>query len=96
MYPHFEKHILQTLQNKITTNDYIIVIGDFNINYNSKNYVKLCSEMLKYKLKQYSKKYTTINNTTIDLLFTNLEVDKVNYFFSQWSDHNILQCQIKI
>ena len=96
LYTHFEKHLLSTLQKKITANDHIIVIGDFNIQYNSKNYIKLCSEMSKYKLKQYSTKYTTINNTTIDLIFTNLEVDKVNYFFAHWSDHNIIQCQIKI
>ena len=95
-YPHFEKHILETLQKNITANDHIIVIGDFNIDYNSKNYIKLCSQMSKYKLKQHSTKYTTINNTTMDLLFTNLQVEKVNYFFAHWSDHNIIQSQMKI
>ena len=96
LYHQFEKHILKTLENKIATNDNVIILGDFNIQYNSNNYIKLCSQMLKYNLKQHSTKYTTINNTTIDLLFTNLQVDKLNYFFSHWSDHNILQCQIKI
>ena len=52
--------------------------------------------MSKYNLKQHSTKYTTINNTTIDLLFTNLEIEQINYFYSHWSDHNILQSQITI
>ena len=92
-YHHFRKHINQILNKK---DENIIIIGDFNIEYNTKNYFKLCSQMSKYNLKQHSTKYTTINNTTIDLLFTNLEIEQINYFYSHWSDHNILQSQITI
>ena len=95
-YNHFEKHINQILIQKVQKDENIIIIGDFNIEYNTKNYFKLCSQMSKYNLKQHSTKYTTRNNTTIDLLFTNLEIEQINYFYSHWSDHNILQCQIII
>ena len=84
------------LHKKVEQDQNIIIIGDFNIQHNTKNYFKLCSQLSKYNLKQHITKYTTINNTTIDLLFTNLEIEKINYFFSHWSDHNILQCQITI
>ena len=95
-YHHFEKHIKQILHKKVQKDENIIIIGDFNIEYNTKNYFKLCSQMSKYNFKQQSTKYTTINNTTVDLLFTNLEIEEINYFYSHWSDHNILQCQINI
>ena len=95
-YHHFKNHINQILHKKIEKDQNIIIIGDFNIEYNTKNYFKLCSQMSKYNLKQHITKYTIINNTTIDLLFTNLEIEQINYFYSHWSDHNILQCQITL
>ena len=95
-YDQLQKHLTNIMQEKITQNEKIIIIGDFNIQYNSSNYLKLCSHMLKYNLTQHSTKYTTINNTTIDLIFTNLQIEKINYFYAHWTDHNMLQCQLKI
>ena len=56
--------------------------------------MKLCADLLKYNLQQHVNKYTTINNITIDLIFTNLEIKKINTFFAHWPDHNMLQIQI--
>ena len=58
--------------------------------------MKLCSKLLKYNLLQHINKYTTINNTTIDFIFTNLQIQTINILYAHWSDHHILQCQLNI
>ena len=91
-----EKHLIQLLDKEIITSHNLIVLGDFNIQYNSSNYMNLCSKLLKYNLQQHVNKYTTINNTTIDFIFTNLQIQIINILYAHWSDHHILQCQLNI
>ena len=91
-----EKHLIQLLDKEIITSHNLIVLGDFNIQYNSSNYMKLCSKLLKYNLQQHVNKYTTINNTTIDFIFTNLQIQIINILYAHWSDHHNLQCQLNI
>ena len=93
-YQQIQKHLIPIIHNEYSCNKDIIRIGDFNIPYNSPIYMKLCADLLKYNLRQHVNKYTTINNTTIDLIFTHLEIKKINTFFAHWSDHNMLQIQI--
>ena len=93
-HQQIQKHLIPIIHNEYSRNKDIILIGDFNIPYNSPIYMKLCADLLKYNLRQHVNKYTTINNTTIDLIFTNLEIKKINTFFAHWSDHNMLQIQI--
>ena len=95
-YLQIEKHLIQLLDKEIITSNNLIVLGDFNIQYNSRNYMKLCSKLLKYNLQQHVNKYTTINNTTIDFIFTNLQIQTINILYAHWSDHHILQCQLNI
>ena len=95
-YLQIEKHLIQLLDKEIITSNNLIVLGDFNIQYNSSNYMKLCSKLLKYNLQQHVNKYTTINNTTIDFIFTNLQIQIINILYAHWSDHHILQCQLNI
>ena len=93
-YQQIQKHLIPIIHNEYSRNKDIILIGDFNIPYNSPIYMKLFVDLLKYNLQQHVNKYTTINNTTIDLIFTNLEIKKINTFFAHWSDRNMLQIQI--
>ena len=93
-YSQTEKHLIPLIQKEYSLNKNIIVIGDFNIPYNSNSYFKICSQLLKYNLKQHIHKCSTTNNSTIDLLFTNLQIEKINILYAHWSDHNILQFQI--
>ena len=95
-YLQIEKHLIQLLDKEIITSNNLIVLGDFNIQYNSSNYMKLCSKLSKYNLQQHINKYTTINNTTIDFIFTNLQIQTINILYAHWSDHHILQCQLNI
>ena len=95
-YLQIEKHLIQLLDKEIITSNNLIVLGDFNIQYNSSNYMKLCSKLSKYNLQQHVNKYTTINNTTIDFIFTNLQIQLINILYAHWSDHHILQCQLNI
>ena len=95
-YLQIEKHLIQLLDKEIITSNNLIVLGDFNIQYNSSNYMKLCSKLSKYNLQQHVNKYTTINNTTIDFIFTNLQIQTINILYAHWSDHHILQCQLNI
>ena len=93
-YQQIQKHLIPLIHNEYSCNKDIILISDFNIPYKSPAYMKLCAKLLKYNLRQHVNKFTTINNTTIDLIFTNLEIKKINTFYAHWSDHNMLQFQI--
>ena len=95
-YLQIEKHLIQLLDKEIITSNNLIVLGDFNIQYNSSNNMKLCSKLSKYNLQQHVNKYTTINNTTIDFIFTNLQIQTINILYAHWSDHHVLQCQLNI
>ena len=39
---------------------------------------------------------TNIKNTTIDFIFTNLQIQTINILYAHWSDHLILQFQLTI
>ena len=93
-YLQLQKHLLPIIEKEYKLNKNIIIIGDFNVPYNSNTYLKLSSELLKYNLRQYVDKYTTTNSSTIDLIFTNLQVHKINILYAHWSDHNLLQFHI--
>jgi len=93
-YTNFINHLLPKIQNEYLINKNIIIIGDFNIQHNSNDYLKLCSNLAKYKLQQHVNKYTTINNTTIDFVFTNMQIQQISILYAHWSDHNIIQLQI--
>ena len=55
-YEQLQKHITHLINNKCSHNKNIIIIGDFNIPYNSPNYIKLCTDLLKYNLRQHVNK----------------------------------------
>ena len=93
-YTNLINHLLPKIHTEYLINKDIIILGDFNIQHSSNDYIRLCSNLAKYKLQQYIHKYTTINNTTIDFVFTNMLIDKINILYAHWSDHNIIQLQI--
>ena len=92
-YTQFEKHITSATENKYTLCQNIIILSNFNIQYNSNNYVRLCNKLSNYHL-QHVTKYTTINNSTIYFAFTNLELHSINNFYAHWSDHYMIQLQL--
>ena len=93
-YTNLINHLLPIIHKEYSNTKDIIILGDFNIQQHSSNYYKLCSNLAKYKIQQYVNKYTTIHNTTIDFMFTNMQIEKINIFYAHWSDHNIIQVQI--
>ena len=96
LYCDFEKHIIPLIKQEHKTCQNIILAGDFNIHYLSNTYKQLCTKLSEYNLQQHVTKCTTINNSTIDYIFTNLEVHKLNIFYTHWSDHYIIQVQLKL
>ena len=93
-YNQFEKHITSVIEKKITLCRNIILLGDFNLQYNSTNYLKLCNQVSKYNLKQHITKFTTINNSTIDFVFTNIQLESIDNFYAHWSDHHMIQFKV--
>ena len=93
-YNNLYKHLLPKIHKEYETNKNILILGDFNIQQDTNDYITLCSNLAKYNLKQHINHYTTINNTTIDFVFTNIHINKINILYSHWSDHNIIQLQI--
>ena len=93
-YKKLEKHITTKIDKKIPLCPNTILLGDFNIQYNSPQYKKLCAKLSNYNLKQYVTNYTTINNTTIDFVFTNIPLQMINSFYAHWSDHYMIQFKI--
>ena len=49
-YQQIQKHLIPVIHNEYSCNKDIILIGDFNIPYNSPIYMKLCADLLKYNL----------------------------------------------
>ena len=87
--------ILETkIHKEYLTNKDILILSDFNIQHHTNDYLRLCSNLAKYNIKQYIHKYTTIHNTTIDFVFTNMQIKKINILYAHWSDHNIIQLQM--
>ena len=93
-YTNLSKPLLPKIHKEYLINKNILILGDFNIQQHTNDYIKLCSNLAKYKIKQHINNYTTINNTTIDFVFTNIQINKINKLYSHWSDQNIIQLQI--
>ena len=93
-YRNLINHLLPKIDNEYLINKHIVILGDFNIQQHTNDYLKLSSKLAKYNIKQYIHNYTTINNTTIDYVFTNMQINKINILYAHWSDHNIIQLQI--
>ena len=93
-YTNLTNHLLPKIHKEYLINKDILILCDFNIQHHTNDYLKLCSNLAKYNIKQYIHKYTTIHNTTIDFVFTNMQIKKINILYSHWSDHNIIQLQI--
>ena len=93
-YTNLTNHLLPKIHKEYLINKDILILGDFNIQHHTNDYLTLCSNLAKYNIKQYIHKYTTIHNTTIDFVFTNMQIKKINILYAHWSDHNIIQLQM--
>lgn len=51
----------------------LIIMGDFNIEKSSTVYGKLCNLMALFNCEQHIQQSTTEYNTTLDLIFTNIQ-----------------------
>ena len=46
-------------------------------------------------MKQHTLDYSTIYRTTIDYIFSNIEIQNIQKLHSHWSDHNIIHFEIE-
>ena len=86
-----------TIQNMLTgcKNVPVIIIGDFNINTPRNNKTSLCNYMkINYNCNQYVKESTTKYDTTIDLVFSNLQSLIIGTIDCYWSDHKMVYAVI--
>ena len=72
----------------------IILLGDFNIQISSPQYVQLSKKLLKYNMKQNISNYSTIYKTTIDYIFSTIDIYNIQNLHAHWSDHNIIHFEI--
>ena len=82
-----------TIQNMLTgcKNVPVIIIGGFNINTPRNNKTPLCNYMkINYNCNQYVKESTTKYDTTIDLVFLNLQSLTIGTIDCYWSDHKMV------
>ena len=93
-YTNLINHLLPKIDSEYLINKHILILGDFNIQQHTNDYLKLSSKLAEYNIKQHIHNYTTINNTTIDYVFTNMQINRINILYAHWSDHNIIQLQI--
>ena len=93
-YRYFEPKLLQAIQIAKKYAQKIAIFGDFNIDRTSTYYPVLNTVLDNLQLQQKISKYTTINNTTIDLLYTNTSLKLTDTFYCHWSDHFITHVQI--
>ena len=92
-YTNLTNHLLPKIHKEYLINKDILILSDFNIQHHTNDNLKLCSNLATYNIKQYIHKYT-IHNTTIDFVFTNMQIKKINILYAHWSDHNIIQLQM--
>ena len=52
-YFEFEQHIIQIIEKEQINTKSIILLGDFNIQLSSPQYVQLSQKLLKYNMKQH-------------------------------------------
>ena len=93
-YTNLINHLLPKIDSEYLINKHILILRDFNIQQHTNDYLKLSSKLAKYNIKQHIHNYTTINNTTIDYVFTNMQINRINILYAHWSNHNIIQLQI--
>ena len=93
-YTEFEKHIIQIIEKEQINAKNIILLGDFNIQISSPQYVKLSKNLLKYNMKQNISNYSTIYKTTIDYIFSTIDIYNIQNLHADWSDHNIIHFEI--
>ena len=73
----------------------VIIIGDFNINTPRNNKTPLCNYMkTNYNCNQYVKESTTKYDTTIDLVFSNVQNLTIETIDCYWSDHRMVYAVI--
>ena len=82
--------------NIFKTEKHVIIVGDFNINITSANYLKLTNLFKNYKMTQHIFDFTTKYQTTIDLLFSTNNIHSIQVLHAHWSDHNIIYFQLKL
>ena len=93
-YIEFEKHIIQIIEKEQINAKNIILLGDFNIQISSPQYVQLSKKLLKYNMKQNISNYSTIYKTTIDYIFSTIDIYNIQNLHAHWSDHNIIHFEI--
>ena len=93
-YIEFEKHIIQIIEKEQINAKNIILLGDFNIQISSPQYVQLSKKLLKYNMKQNISNYSTIYKTTIDYIFSTIEIYNIQNLHAHWSDHDIIHFEI--
>ena len=82
-----------TIQNMLTwcKNVPVIIMGDFNINTLRNNKTSLCNYMkTNYNSNQYVKESTTKTDTTIDLVFSNVQNLTIGTIDCYWPDHKMV------
>ena len=93
--PGFELKIFRFLMKKmlaaIPNNAKVVVIGDFNYDYLSENGKKVLERIFansKFNLKSVlPSEFTTIYNSQLDIIFTNLEIFNTGIYTTCFSDH---------
>ena len=95
-YTYLHKHLNKILINIFKTEKHVIIVGDFNINITSANYLKLTNLFKNYKMTQHISDFTTKYQTTIDLLFSTNNIHSIQVLHAHWSDHNIIHFQLKL
>lgn len=93
-YSELENHITKIIKEENEINNNIILLGDFNIQICSPHYLQLSQKLLQYNLKQHISNYSTIYKTTIDYIFSNIEVYNIQNIHAHWSDHNMIHLEI--
>ena len=88
-YTNLINQLLPKIDNEYLINKHIVILGDFNIQQHTNDYLKLSSKLAKYNIKQYIHNYTTI-----DYVFTNMQINKISILYAHWSDHNIIKLKI--
>ena len=98
----FISNLTDSLNNIDTENSDIVLVGDFNVDYSTKNQLrrKLDEFALQHSLSQIICKPTRVtenSSTTIDLIFVNNthRIVKSDVLQSSISDHSIVFCTIK-
>ena len=73
-----------------------VILGDFNMNIQNDTHNSFLLEMKsKYNLQQLVSQPTTLEGTTIDLVFTNIPDIKIQVLANTWSSHHTLTVYVR-